>query len=128
MQENKKIEITREEILPVARRMREAGQKLVMIHGYADKEGANVVTYDYDMGPCVESYEIRGETVLPSISEIYDQAAAWPERELNELLGITFENLDMSKRLFMPENLLDGQGHILVTPLSELREKNIPEE
>lgn len=125
MQENKKIEITKEEILPVARRMREAGQKLVMVHGYVDKEGVNVVTYDYDMGPCVESYEIKGETVLPSISEIYDQAAAWPERELNELLGITFENLDMSKRLFMPESLLEGQGHILVTPLSELREKNI---
>lgn len=125
MQENKKFTITKEEILPLAERMKAEGHMLVMVHGYADKEGVSVISYDYDCGPCVESYEIRGEAVLPSISGIYDQAAAWPERELNELLGVTFEGLDTSKRLFMPENLLDGQGQILVTPLSELREKNI---
>jgi NADH:ubiquinone oxidoreductase subunit C len=127
MQENRKFEITKEEILTVAERMKKEGRALLMIHGFADKEGNSVVSYDYDLGVCVESYEIRGEQVLPSISGVYDQAAAWPERELHELLGLEFENLDTSKRLFMPENLLDGQGQILVTPLSELREKNISE-
>ena len=125
MQVNNKHTITKEEIIPVAKEMREAGHMLGMIHGYVNKEGQNVVHYDYLIGNAVESYEIIGETVLPSISEIYSVAAEWPERELNELLGIEFENLDTSKRLFMPADLLDGKGQILVTPLSELREKNI---
>ena len=57
---------------------------------------------------------------------IYDVAAEWPERELNELFGIEFEGLDTSKRLFLPEDMLDpeGRGQIMVTPLSELVEKN----
>ena len=40
-------------------------------------------------------------------------------------MGINFEGLDTSKRLFLPENLLEtqGKGQILVTPLSELVEK-----
>ena len=65
-----------------------------------------------------------GETTLPSIGEIYDTAATWPERELNELFGVTFEGLDMSKRLFLPEDMLEteGKGQIMVTPLSELVE------
>ena len=53
-------------------------------------------------------------------------AAIWPERELNELLGIQFEGLDTSQRLFLPEDMLEtqGRGQIMVTPLSELVEKN----
>ena len=52
------------------------------------------------------------------------------ELELNELLGIDFEGLDTSKRLFLPENLLEtqGKGQILATPLAELvakRDENI---
>ena len=52
------------------------------------------------------------------------------ERELNELLGIEFEGLDMSKRLFLPEDMLEteGKGQIFVMPLSELREKNAGKE
>ena len=63
-----------------------------------------------------------GEQSVPSIADVYDEAARWPELELNELLGIDFEGLDTSKRLFLPENLLEtqGKGQILVTPLKEL--------
>ena len=66
-----------------------------------------------------------GEERVPSIVDIYDEAARWPELELHELLGIDFEGLDTSKRLFLPEDLLEtqGKGQILVTPLSELVEK-----
>ena len=66
-----------------------------------------------------------GEKSVPSIADIYDEAARWPELELYELLGIEFEGLDTSKRLFLPENMLEtqGKGQILVTPLSELVEK-----
>ena len=76
--------------------------------------------------PNIESYHVVGETVLPSIGGIYDVAAEWPEREINELFGVTFEGLDVSQRLFLPEDMLEtqGKGQIMVTPLSELRKKN----
>ena len=64
-----------------------------------------------------------------SVGEIYDTAATWPERELNELFAIEFEGLDVSQRLFLPEDMLEtqGKGQIMVMPLSELRQKNIEE-
>ncbi len=122
MQENKVTQITRDEVLPLAERMKKAGRYLVMIHGYLNKDGQPVVSWDYSVPPVVERYQVVGETKLPSISEIYDTAASWPERELNELFSIEFEGLDMSKRLFLPEDMLEtqGKGQIMVTPLSEL--------
>ena len=45
-----------------------------------------------------------------------------------ELMDITFDGVDTSQRLFMPNNLLEGQGQILVTPLDELNKKNKPDE
>ena len=124
MQKNEKIMITKDQVLETAARMRSEGRLLVMIHGYLEQDGTPVVTYDYDDGANLFSYEVRGESVLPSISGIYDQAAAWPEREINELLPISFEGLNCEQRLFLPDNLLDGKGQILVTALNELREKN----
>ncbi len=124
MQTNEKIVITKEQVLETAERMRSEGRLLTMIHGYLEQDGTAVVTYDYDDGANLLCYEVRGESVLPSISGIYDQAAAWPEREINELLPISFEGLNCEQRLFLPDNLLDGKGQILVTPLNELREKN----
>ena len=46
---------------------------------------------------------------------------------VHELMGLEFEGLDTSKRLFLPEDMLEtqGKGHILVTPLSELRAKRV---
>ena len=46
------------------------------------------------------------------------------DRRAEELLGLEFEGLDTSKRLFLPEDMLEteGKGQILVKPLSELRE------
>ena len=70
---------------------------------------------------------MRGESVLPSIEPVYDLAAQWAEREITELIGVTFEGLDTSKRLFMPDNLLEGNGQILVMPLAELRKANVEE-
>ncbi len=124
MQKNEKIMITKDQVLETAARMRSEGRLLVMIHGYLEQDGTPVVTYDYDDGANLFSYEVRGESVLPSIAGIYDQAAAWPEREINELLPISFEGLNCEQRLFLPDNLLDGKGQILVTALNELREKN----
>ena len=127
MQEYKRIDISKDRIVPIAERMRKEGRYLVMIHGFLNKEGKMDVSYDYAVDPIVESYHVVGESILPSIGEIYATAATWPERELNEIFGIGFEGLDMSKRLFLPEDMLEeqGKGQIMVTPLSELREKNL---
>ena len=121
-QEYKRIDITKDQIVPIAERMRKNGVYLVMIHGFLNKEGLLDVSWDYAVDPAIESYHVVGEMELPSIGEIYDTAATWPERELNELFGVTFEGLDMSERLFLPEDMLEtqGRGHIMVTPLSEL--------
>ena len=127
MQEYKRIDIGKDQIVPVAERMRKAGVYLVMIHAFIDKEGRMDISWDYAVDPAVESYHVVGETKVPSIGEIYDTAATWPERELNELFGIEFEGLDVSQRLFLPEDMLEtqGKGQIMVTPLSELVEKNL---
>ena len=124
MQEYKVTQITKDQVVPLAERMKKEGRFLVMIHGYLNKDGQLDVSWDYAVDPAVESYHVVGESKLPSIGEIYDTAATWPERELNELFGVEFEGLDMSKRLFLPEDMLEdqGKGQIMVTPLSELVE------
>lgn len=124
MQTNKKIPMTRDQVVPTAEKLRAEGRTLVMIHGHLEPDGTPVVTYEYGDGPELCSYEIRGESSLPTISHIYDMAAAWAEREINELLPISFEGLDCSERLFLPDNMLEGKGQITVTPIKELREKN----
>jgi hypothetical protein len=126
MQEYKKIVISKDQIVPIAEKMRKEGRLLVMIHGFINEEGLMDVSWDYAVDPVIESYHVVGETSFPSIESIYDVAAAWPERELNEIFAIEFEGLDTSKRLFLPEDMLEtqGKGQIMVMPLSELREKN----
>ena len=130
MQEYKRIDIGKDQIVPVAERMRKAGVYLVMIHAFIDKEGRMDISWDYAVDPAIESYHVVGEMKVPSVGEIYDTAATWPERELNELFGIEFEGLDVSKRLFLPEDILEtqGKGQIMVTPLKELVEKNVKKE
>lgn len=130
MQEYKKIVIEKDQIVPTAERMRKAGKALLMIHAFINNEDKMDVSWDYAVDPAVESYHVIGETKLPSIGEIYDTAATWPERELNEIFGIEFEGLDVSQRLFLPEDMLEtqGKGQIMVIPLAELRKRNIKEE
>ena len=130
MQEYKRIDIGKDQIVPVAERMRKAGVYLLMIHAFIDKEGRMDISWDYAVDPAIESYHVVGEMKVPSVGEIYDTAATWPERELNELFGIEFEGLDVSKRLFLPEDMLEtqGKGQIMVTPLKELVEKNVKKE
>ena len=123
MQEYKKISITKDEVVPTAERMKKDGVVLAMIHGFINDQGLPNISYEYDVNGVIESYTVDGEKVLPTITHIYDLAAEWPEREINELMDMTFEGRDTSKRLFMPDNMLDGQGQILVTPMNELIDK-----
>ena len=120
MQEYQKFKILKDEIVPVAQKMRADNIHLAMIHAFIDKNGTANVSYEYEVGSAIHSYTVEGENVLPSIVDIYDLGAEWAEREIMELMDITFEGLDTSKRLFMPDSMLSGQGHILVTPMDEL--------
>lgn len=122
MQGYKKIHILKEDIVPTAKRMRENNISLAMIHAFIDKDGKANVSYDYEVGADIESYTVVGENILPSITPVYDLGAEWPEREIMELMDIKFEGVDTSKRLFMPDTMLSGQGQILVTPMDKLKE------
>ena len=102
MQAYKRIDITKDQVIPIAEKMRKAGVILTMIHGFLNEEGKLDISWEYQVEPVIESYHVVGETTLPSIGEIYDCAATWPERELNELFGVEFEGLDTSKRLSCP--------------------------
>lgn len=122
---NKKFYITKDEVIPTARRMKDEGRALLLIHGHREEDGKPIVSYEFFVDQDVESYEVQGEEVLPDITDIYDLAAQWPEREINELLGIQFEGLDTSERMFLPENMAEEMvGHIMVTPIEELRKAN----
>ncbi len=120
MQEYKRIDITKDDIVPTAKAMREKGVPLTMIHGHIDENGKPVVSYEYEIGCGIESYTVSGEWTVPSIVSIYDLGAEWAEREIMELMEIVFEGLDTSKRLFLPENMINEQGHIIVTPMDQL--------
>ena len=75
MQEYKRIDISKDEIVPLAKRMREEGRMLVMIHGFLNKDGQPDISYDYAVDPEIESYHVVGEEKVPSISSIYATAA-----------------------------------------------------
>lgn len=124
MQAYKKHVIAKKDIIPIAKKMREMGIPLAMIHAFIGTDGVPNVSYEYQKDPDIISVTVIGEHTLPTISDIYDLAAEWPEREIMELMPITFEGLSTEKRLFMPDNMLDGQGQILVTPIDKLKKMN----
>ena len=55
MQEYRRIDITRDQIVPIAERMRKSGRYLVMIHAFIDKDGQMDNSYDYAVDPAIES-------------------------------------------------------------------------
>ena len=70
MQGYRRIEITKDEIVPLARQKRSEGVFLIMIHGFLDKDGRPDISYEFANGPDVDSYHIVGETTVPSISSM----------------------------------------------------------
>ncbi len=120
--------IAKEELRPLAEKLRAQGVPLSMIHAYFEDDGKPNVSYEFEMNGGIESYVVEGESTIPSLHDIYDLGAEWPEREINELMGLTFEGLDTSKRLFLPDTMFEGQGQILVTPMDELIKKAHGEE
>jgi Ni,Fe-hydrogenase III component G len=126
MQVNNVTEITKEELLPLAKKMLKEKRRLVIMNGYINKQGDNVVAYNFDVDGQIKTYLCKGNKVLPSITPIYKGSAQWCEEEMCEMMGLEFEGLQKFERLFLPDDF-DGTGQILVMPLDELKKKNLNE-
>ena len=70
MQEYRINPIEKDQIVPIAEKMKKEGVFLVMIHGFKNKEGKVVVTYDYAVDPVIESYHVVVEDSIPTISHM----------------------------------------------------------
>ena len=114
--------INKDEIVKIAEEMLKEKRRLVIMNGYVDKEGNNVVAYNYDIDGKLKTFLCKGEKLLPTITHIYKGSAQWCEEDICEVMDIEFDGLDKGDRLFLPDDF-DGSGHILVTPLEELRNK-----
>ncbi|WP_139904215.1 NADH-quinone oxidoreductase subunit C [Clostridium thermarum] len=112
--------VTKEQLFSIAQKFREEKRRLVIINGYIDKEGNNVVAYNFEIDGHIKTYLCKGYSTLPSLTGIYGGSAQWCEEEICEFMPIDFESLEKSGRLFLPEEF-DGSGQILVMPLSELK-------
>ncbi|MEO2507070.1 NADH-quinone oxidoreductase subunit C [Clostridium paraputrificum] len=115
------IEIKKEDLLDSVKTMYKEKRRLVMINGYINENKENVIAYNFDVNGDITTYLVKGEEVLPSITPIYSASARWAEEEIEEMMNMKFEGLDRSGRLFLPEEFKDGEGQILVMPLSELK-------
>lgn len=121
MHEFNGIEISKSEILDVAKKNFSDRNRLLIINGYIGKEKENVIAYNFDVNGDVITYLVKGESEVPSITTVYGESARWAEEEIEELMPVTFSNLNRSRRLILPEDFKDGEGQILVMPLSELK-------
>lgn len=115
------VEIGKDEILDVAKKMLKEKRRLLIINGYINENKENVVAYNFDIDGDVITYLIKGEEQLPSITPIYSGSARWAEEEIEEMMNMKFIGLERSGRLFLPEEFQEGEGQILVMPLSELK-------
>lgn len=115
-------DISKGEIVKKAEEMKKNGCTLTVITGYVDKEGNPVISYCYDVDGELETYKLSGEKNIPTITGVYGTAAEWFEEEISELMDVKFEGLEMKGRLFLPDEF-DGSGQIIVSSLSELRDK-----
>lgn len=120
MSESKVIEITKDQIIPIAKKMLNEKRRLVVINGYVDKEGNNVIVYTFDVDGTMVSYSCKGEQSYPSITNIYGGSAQWCEEEICEMMPVSFEGLKKQNRLFLPDDFT-GSGQILVVPMEDLK-------
>lgn len=114
--------INKDEIVSMAEKMLSEKRRLVIMNGYVDKEGNNVIAYNFDIDGNLKTYICKGEKTFPTITHIYKGSAQWCEEDICEVMEVDFEGLKKGDRLFLPDDF-DGSGQILVTPIEELRNK-----
>lgn len=115
------VEVKKEDILNIANKMFKEKRRLLIINGYINEDGQNVIAYNFDLGGPVRTYLLKGEDEVPSITPVYGGSARWCEEEIEEMMMVKFQGLDRSGRLFLPDELKDGEGQILVMPIEELK-------
>ncbi|MEN8077968.1 NADH-quinone oxidoreductase subunit C [Clostridioides difficile] len=113
-------EIQKKDITSKVQEVRDKGGRLVAINGYVDKDKKNVVVYTLEYDDIRRHYHVKGEEILPTVTNIY-KGAQWFEEEIQEMMPLKFEGLIFSGRLFLPEEFKDGEGQILIMPLNELK-------
>lgn len=115
------ISITPEEIVSTAKKLFDEKRRLVIMNGYVDEEGKYCTAYNYDIDGDIVTYLCKNDLpAFESITPIYGGSAQWCEEEICEMMPVSFDGLEKSGRLFLPDDF-DGSGQILVLPLSELK-------
>ena len=113
-------EIQKKDIVSKVQEVRDKGGRLVAINGYVDAEKNNVVVYTLEYDDVRKHYHVKGENLLPTVTNVY-KGAQWFEEEIQEMMPLKFEGLIFSGRLFLPEEFKEGEGQILIMPLNELK-------
>ena len=113
-------EISKNDIVSKVQEVRDKGGRLVAINGYVDAEKNNVVVHTLEYDDVRRQYHVKGEKVLPTVTNVY-KGAQWFEEEIQEMMPLKFEGLIFSGRLFLPDEFKDGEGQILIMPLNELK-------
>ena len=113
-------EISKNDIVSKVQEVRDKGGRLVAINGYVDAEKNNVLVYTLEYDYVRRNYHVKGEKVLPTVTNVY-KGAQWFEEEIQEMMPLKFEGLIFSGRLFLPDEFKDGEGQILIMPLNELK-------
>lgn len=113
-------EIQKNDIVSKVQEVRDKGGRLVAINGYVDAEKNNVVVYTLEYDEVRRHYHVKGENILPTVTNVY-KGAQWFEEEIQEMMPLKFEGLIFTGRLFLPEEFKEGEGQILIMPLNELK-------
>ena len=113
-------EIQKKDIVSKVQDVKDKGGRLVAINGYVDAEKNNVVVYTLEYDEVRRHYHVKGENILPTVTNVY-KGAQWFEEEIQEMMPLKFEGLIFTGRLFLPEEFKEGEGQILIMPLNELK-------
>ena len=113
-------EIQKKDIVSKVQDVRDKGGRLVAINGYVDAEKNNVVVYTLEYDEVRRHYHVKGENILPTVTNVY-KGAQWFEEEIQEMMPLKFEGLIFTGRLFLPDEFKEGEGQILIMPLNELK-------
>ena len=113
-------EIQKKDIVSKVQDVRDKGGRLVAINGYVDAEKNNVVVYTLEYDEVRRHYHVKGENILPTVTNVY-KGAQWFEEEIQEMMPLKFEGLIFTGRLFLPEEFKEGEGQILIMPLYLLK-------
>lgn len=117
MPEEVRLECAPEDLVSFTEAAR--GNELAALHGFSDacgieREGTIEIVYRFSLigQPLVVSIHTqvpKGKPVLPTLSGLYE-GCLWPEREIAEMYGVTFEGHPDPRHLLLPE---DWQGYPL---------------